>query len=131
MRYEWIVKNPVCATKIGAGSSNTTLRPVSEKEVFTMKEAQTFIAKLSELPDEYINRKIILKFMLLTGVRNAEMCGLRWSDIDFEKKVVHIRRNRLYNKTTGIYEKEPKTKTSVRDIPLTDGLISDLKEYME
>ena len=131
MRYEWIVKNPVCATKIGAGSSNTTLRPVSEKEVFTIKEARAFIEKLNGLPAEEINRRVPLKFMLLTGVRNAEMCGLRWSDIDFEKKVVHIRRNRLYNKTTGIYEKEPKTKTSVRDIPLTDGLISDLKEYME
>lgn len=130
IRYEWIVKNPVCATKVGAGSSNTTLRPVSEKEVFTIKEARAFIEKLNGLPAEEINRRVPLKFMLLTGVRNAEMCGLRWSDIDFEKKVVHIRRNRLYNKSMGVYEKTPKTQTSARDIPLTDALIEDLKEYM-
>ena len=69
--------------------------------------------------------------MLLTGVRTAELCGLRWSDVDFEKKVLHIRRNRLYSKDFGVYEKDPKTKTSVRDIPLPETLISDLKELMQ
>ena len=67
----------------------------------------------------------------MPGVRNGEMCGLTWSDIDFDKKVVHIRRNRLYSKQFGYYEKTPKTKTSVRDIPLTDALIDDLKKYMD
>ncbi len=59
------------------------------------------------------------------------MLGLRWEDIDFEKKVVHVRRNRLYSKGFGIYEKEPKTKTSIREVPLNDSLIDDLKKYME
>lgn len=131
VRYEWIVKNPVCATKIGAGSSNTSLRAVPEKEVFTFAEARDFLKRVDEIPDELIYKKIPFKFMLLTGVRNAEMCGLRWSDIDFAKKVVHIKHNRLYSKEFGIYEKEPKTKTSERDIPLTDALINDLLLYME
>ena len=74
--------------------------------------------------------KVVLKFMILTGVRKAEMCGLRWSNIDFEDKIVHIRRNRLYGKNVGVYEKGPKTKSSRRDIPLPDALIEDLKVYM-
>lgn len=131
IRYEWITKNPVCATKIGAGSSNTSLRAVPEKEVFSFKEAREFLQRVDEIPDELIYKRVILKFMLLTGVRNAEMCGLRWSDIDFTNKVVHIKHNRLYAKEVGIYEKEPKTKTSERDIPLTDALINDLIIYME
>ena len=69
--------------------------------------------------------------MLLTGMRTAEVCGLRWSDIDFAKKVIHVRRNRLYTKEFGIYEKEPKTATSLRDIPMPDALIDDLIIYME
>ena len=52
VRYEWIVKNPVCSTKIGAGSSNTSLRSVPEKEVFSFAEAREFIARLNELPPE-------------------------------------------------------------------------------
>ena len=131
VRYEWIVKNPVCSTKIGAGSSNTSLRAVPEKEVFSFAETREFIARLNELPPEDIYKKIPIKLMLLMGMRTAEVCGLRWGDIDFTKKVIHVKRNRLYTKEFGIYEKEPKTATSLRDIPMPDALIDDLIIYME
>ena len=131
VRYEWITKNPVCATKVGVGSNNTSLRPITEKEVFSLAETQQFIHSLDQLGEEEINKKIVLKTMILTGVRRAEMAGLRWSDIDFENKVIHIKRNRLYSKRKGTYEKTPKTKTSIRDIPIPDSLIGDLKDYYE
>ncbi|MCM1368222.1 MAG: site-specific integrase [Roseburia sp.] len=129
VRYDWIHKNPVRYTKIS--NIFDTGEPVTEKEIFSLAEAKEFIKHLDELPKEKINIKITLKFMLLTGVRNAEMCGLRWSDIDFDSKTVSIRRNRLYSSEKGVYEKSPKTKSSKRDIPLPDVLIDDLKEYME
>lgn len=69
--------------------------------------------------------------MLLTGVRTCELHGLRWSDIDLHNKKVKIVRNRLYTKEFGIYEKETKSKTSEREIPLTDDLVEDLKKYMD
>ena len=31
--------------------------------------------------------------MCLTGVRVGELGGMKWSDIDFKKKVVHVRRS--------------------------------------
>ena len=43
--------------------------------------------------------------MLLTGLRLGEVCGLRWSDVDFNRGVLHIRRNRLPAKGF-VYEKE-------------------------
>lgn len=129
MRYEWITRNPVCQTKISAISSNSCLRPINEKEVFSIKETQEFIKALDEMDDEFINRKTVLKFMLLTGVRIAEMCGLKWCDIDFSNKLVYIRRSRQQCTEFGNYEKEPKTRTSIRYIPLTDSLIEDLKKY--
>lgn len=46
IRYEWITKNPVCATKIGAGGSNTSLRAIPEKEVFSFREARDFLEKV-------------------------------------------------------------------------------------
>ena len=129
VRYDWIAKNPVCQTKIGAGNGNTTLRPIHEKEVFSLSETKDFIKELDKLDNDLINKKMILKFMILTGVRIAEMCALRWSDIDFEKKIVHITKARMQSKEKGIYEKEPKTKTSIRDIPLNDTLLNDLREF--
>ena len=68
--------------------------------------------------------------MLLTGVRQGEVCGLRWSDVDFEKGVLHIRRNRLPGKGF-VYEKKPKTKTSLRDIPMPETLVEDLRKYYD
>lgn len=31
--------------------------------------------------------------MVLTGVKTMGLHGLRWSDFDFEKRLIHIRRN--------------------------------------
>ncbi len=126
VRYEWIAKNPVCSTKIGAGSFNSSLRSVPEKEVFSFVEAREFIVRLNELPPEDIYKKIPIKLMLLMGMRTAEVCGLRWSEVDLIKSLIHVKRNRLYTKEFGIYEKEPKTATSIRDIPMPDALIDDL-----
>lgn len=131
VRYEWIAKNPVCGTKIGAGSSNTSLRAVPEKEVFSFKEAQEFLSMLDGLPDDIINQRVCIKLMLLTGIRNAELHGLRWSDVDLENHILHVRRNRLVSKQFGVYEKSPKTKTSLRDIPMPDNLVEDLKRYKD
>ena len=130
VRYEWIIKNPVCKTKIGAGSNNCSLREIPEKEVFSFTEAQSFLKMLDTISDDYIYRRMPLEIMLLTGIRQGEMCGLRWSDVDFDKKVLHIRRNRLATKGY-VYEKDPKTKTSIRDIPMPEMLIRDIKKYYD
>lgn len=130
VRYEWITKNPVCATKIGAGNSNSCLREVPEKEVFSFTEAREFLKALNEFTDEYIFKRIPLEIMLLTGLRLGEVCGLRWSDVDFNRGVLHIRRNRLPAKGF-VYEKEPKTKTSVRDVPMPEMLKQDLREFFD
>lgn len=131
VRYEWITKNPVSATKITANNNNTSLKPITEKQVFSIQESKVFLKALQNVPEEFIFRKICVKFMLLTGVRTCELHGLRWSDIDLHNKKVKIVRNRLYTKDFGIYEKETKSKTSEREIPLTDDLVEDLKKYMD
>lgn len=129
VRYEWISKNPVCRTKIGGGNSNISLNSVREKEVFSFGEVQEFLDILDRLPEININYRVCIKIMLFTGVRNAELHGLRWNDIDFKNRLIHVRRNRLYSKLVGVYEKCPKTKTSIRDIPIPSELLKELTEY--
>lgn len=130
VRYEWIQKNPVCSTKIVAGSNNSSLTPIGEKEVYSFKECQGVMKALDELPQDMIYRRVPVKFMLLTGVRTCELHGLKWSKFDFERKIVRIDRNRLYAPEFGTYEKGTKSSTSEREIPLADSLILELKEYM-
>lgn len=65
--------------------------------------------------------------LLRTGLRNGEIRGLKYTDIDKKKNVIHVRRTLKYVAGVGNIEETPKTKTSIRDIPLTD----DLKEILE
>ena len=58
-----------------------------------------------------------------TGMRIGELAALRWSDIDWNNRVIHVTRTLVYQKYESDSKKEfhfenPKTKTSVRDIPI-------------
>ena len=62
-----------------------------------------------------------------TGLRIGEICGLKWKDIDLEKRILYVRRTlqRIYDiehKTTRIIIDTPKTQNSVRNIPISNKL---------
>ena len=64
----------------------------------------------------------MLAFALSTALRIGELAGLRWSDVDMKKNVVHIRRQLIYrNLGDGcqFYIQDLKTEAGRRDIPLT------------
>lgn len=48
-------------------------------------------------------------FVLQAGLRTGEMIGLKWSDIDFGKKVVHIQRSMEYRYSVGEWRTDKKT----------------------
>lgn len=59
-----------------------------------------------------------------TGMRIGELAALRWSDIDWDQKLIHVTRTLIYQKFDGDEKKEfhfgdPKTERSVRDIPIS------------
>jgi integrase len=61
-----------------------------------------------------------------TGMRTGEIIGLKWSDIDFEKRTIHIQRSIRQ----GI-EDVPKTKNSIRKIDIIDVLMPYLKSHFD
>ncbi|MBR1925883.1 MAG: site-specific integrase [Clostridia bacterium] len=131
IRFEWIYKNPVCYTKVTATGNNGTLRAITEKEVLSLDEIHPFLEALDRIKEIEPNRVIPIKIMLFAGLRNGEVHGLKWSDIDFNKKIIHVTRSRYYDSSVGVYEKDPKTKTSIRDVPIPDYLLKALNEYKE
>ncbi|HAM16192.1 MAG TPA: hypothetical protein DCP91_10145 [Eggerthellaceae bacterium] len=68
---------------------------------------------------------IAIEIALTTGMRRGEVCALRWSDLndDCSINVSHA----LGNGPGGFYEKEPKTQSSARTIPLTKRLFEVLR----
>lgn len=71
---------------------------------------------------------------LFSGLRIGEICALRWSDISFEEKLIFVRRTmqRLQNtqdseRKTRICISTPKSPSSIRQIPIPDGLLELLR----
>lgn len=60
-------------------------------------------------------------FILQTGIRSSELRGLKWSDIDFENRIIHIQRNVTYDSNNNKFiVGELKTNSGYRDIPMTE-----------
>jgi len=73
--------------------------------------------------------KTIMGILLYTGVRRGEMLGLRWSDIDFAEKLIHIERQITVFKNRPIV-KPPKSEAGIRPIPLVPELEAILRETL-
>jgi integrase len=65
----------------------------------------------------------ILFTMLYTGMREGEIIHLEWDDVNFDKRMIHIRKKDFWMpKSSGRGIRE-------RDIALTDGLVTFLKMH--
>lgn len=105
-----VTKSVKCPQK---GNANT--------RVLTLDEQQKFLSAARSS----INYNHFL-FILQTGVRSSELRGLKWSDIDFENRIIHIRRNVTYDSHNNKFiVGELKTDSGHRDIPMT-GIVCEL-----
>lgn len=72
----------------------------------------------------------IFMLALTTGMRRGELFGLRWSDIDMERSILYVRRTaNRYGKGVGVVENDPKTKTSHRQVMLSEPALKALKRH--
>lgn len=111
MRNSLIERNPVKLAELP--------RQTEKKGRMAMTRAQQALFM------EYAKESYLYNFfavMLRTGMRRGEMQGVKYSDIDKKASVIHVRRTLKYIEHGGYIEDTPKTRTSTRDIPLTDDL---------
>jgi integrase len=71
--------------------------------------------------------RTILATAVFTGVRQGELLGLRWKDVDFAQEVIHIRRA-LDRQGR---DAPPKTPNALRDVILIPGLAELLREHAD
>ncbi len=98
-----------------------------EMDFFTYDEFLKFESVINEF--EY---KVFFEVLYFLGLRQGEATGLNWNDIDFNKGLISIKRT-LTTKIKG--EKwtisVPKTKNSIRTLPLTKKLLESLKKMQD
>lgn len=74
---------------------------------------------------------------LYMGLRIGELCGLKWEDVDFHNKILHIRRTvqRITsangNRKTKIVISAPKSATSFREIAIPDMLMKYFEMFRD
>jgi integrase len=64
-----------------------------------------------------------------TGLRQGELLGRKWEDLDLEDGVVRVRRTLARHKGRLVLG-EPKTKRSRRTVQLTEAAVQVLKEHL-
>lgn len=97
-----------------------------EAVVLDTTEAAELIQCLENEPIKY---RTAVMLLLYTGLRRGELCGLEWSDIDFDNRTVSINKAVLYYAGRGTYEDKTKTQSSVRTINIPPDMINILKQY--
>jgi integrase len=113
---EWgyVDSNPALGVRL---PSRRTVRP---KITFEPSQVGRILEALQEP-----HRTMVL-LAAVTGMRASELVGLKWSDMDFERRLLFIRRT-YYRGNFGL----PKNETSERVIPLSAGLLAALARHQQ
>lgn len=134
VRDDIIRKNPVdgayCEIKKRNGGSRKTRRAL------TVEQQRAFMEYVSKNPFFYHWYPFFV-FLLGTGCRIGEAIGIRWDDIDMEKRLISINHSlTYYQRSDDSFKCEfrvsrPKTEAGVRDIPMMPLVYDVLKDEYE
>ncbi len=86
-------------------------------------QAKELLASVSD----YSQFNTIIKVLLYTGIRSGECLALKWNNIDFKNKIIHIENTLI--EVHGKSLQSPKTKGSNRYIGLSDTLAQIFLEH--
>lgn len=113
-----MLKSPVPSTLKAGGARS------KETEPLTPEQEDEILRKSMNTTLEYM-----VRLFLGTGLRRGELTGLMWNDIEWDKRILRIRRHVVTDtRGTPHLEDGAKTEAGVRDVPLTDDLIAMLRE---
>ena len=101
-------------------------QPQREQHPPTVEEVRTLVRAAAALDPLF---GLYIRVMVATGARRAEVCGLRWSDVDFDAGTLNVARS--YTVVPGVRGDRPTKTRSTRLVildPITlDGLRSGLE----
>ena len=120
-----LTKNVVSLTKVTFTKEETYEKKkyLSEEEV----EELLCFARNSKVYNRYYP---LLVFFIETGMRCGEVFALTWNDIDFANKEIIVNKTLKYVPRNGKYTyvmNSPKTRSSIRKIPMTSNVFAVLK----
>ncbi|MFA0815985.1 MAG: tyrosine-type recombinase/integrase [Anaerofustis sp.] len=129
-----IIKNPCAGIRVSSYFRDDVLSVDDDSDliddtvpVFDESEVKKIRAAL-----EGNRLKALIYIALGTGARQGELLALRWKDIDMKDKTLRITKTLSKVKIEESYEyiiTKPKTKKSVRTVPIPDSVIPVLQDW--
>lgn len=93
--------------------------------VFSVKEREKFLKACKDTPFE-----ALYMLALFAGLRQGELFGLKWTDINFSKRTLKVERQ-VVEIGKKLFEAEPKSKNGIRTIQLSNRCVEALREHQE
>jgi len=112
-----VIQNPVYLG-VSLPVQSALQKVSSEVQTYTAGEQQKLVHQLMMLDKPQYG---VIMIMLEAGLRVGEALGLKWEDVLWGKRALYIRRTliRMSNHAETYVQDSPKSKTSVRRIPLS------------
>ncbi|MGN1133352.1 MAG: tyrosine-type recombinase/integrase [Oscillospiraceae bacterium] len=121
--FEEAIYNDLCIKNPVRNITYTSDKPPKIKKTYNKEQSDKAIRYVRL----HLNKGLGIYIILNTGLRRGELLGLMWTDIDFDNKILSVRRA-IEPDTVGIPEDgELKTKSSLRDIPISEEFCETLK----
>lgn len=128
---EEIVKLNIADNVTLPKTQNKEIQILTEEEVKRLLEAaKSFGLKKDGTPTKNHNRSFYPALIteIYTGLRRAELLGLKWRYVDLEQGTIRIQET-LMETNDGIYTDTPKTESSKRVISIPAPVVDVLKEH--
>lgn len=109
-------------------ASRATLPKVERKDPDYLQPGEVAdILKAAERESPKWN--MLLHLLAITGCRRGEVLGLKWEDVDFDGKKIHVSRSVSYTPGRGVFVGTPKTTSSIRWISVPVSTVDRLCQY--
>jgi integrase len=98
-----------------------------EKHIWSDEEIAALVwaaEQLAQQPEARFDYSPLIRIALYTGLRQGELLGLQWQDVDLDEGVLYVRRQWTRSNEYG----PPKTAAGLRRIPLPKDLVQFLIE---
>ena len=106
-------------------------KPQGEKKERPVADEEMVQRLISALEGQSLKYETYFKLVLATGMRRGEACGLRWSDINWKKRSIHIQRNVVKLSREPIFVKPPKTASGDRVVYVSKEMAKLLKSWKQ
>ena len=119
VRWRCIARNPAEGAELPSLSGHTA-------RYLDTPDAHRMLQLLLSEPIKWAAPAI---FDLLSGLRRAELLGLRWQDVDFSTGALRIVQSWNYVPAVGTYVSTPKTEDSARCLRVSTAALTILRTY--